>query len=209
MSCITIPGAGANLQVRLITGGNPATTALGDANSQISPSAATPTLSYNTPSIVSITGAGATAGSTGGGDSVTIVGANFGPALLINNFVPARITGSYSDFLTAGLGVNNTQQTISVLATNCRVTVDHTTVTCITGPGAGTHLTWFVAIMGQQSLNPATSYGPPVIRTINYTGGTQGAFTSALPDGSDSITLHGGAPRCSQLLSFTYPCFLQ
>jgi hypothetical protein len=76
--------------------------------------------------ISSFTGAGV-ASVTGGGDSVTILGANFGPV----GTPPALILASY------GFNATNRTAPPDFTAAACAVTVDHVQLTCATAAGAG------------------------------------------------------------------------
>jgi len=88
-------------------------------------------------------------------------------------------------------------------AVGCRVTQDHVEVTCNTSAGAGTGLAWSVVIDGQESRNPTTGYGVPVVASIEGAGAA-----NASTDGEDAVALVGenfGPPgEGSFLQSVTY-----
>ncbi len=83
-------------------------------------------------------------------------------------------------------------------ASGCAVVVDHTTIVCTTGPGAGANLVWSVNIAGLVSVAPVMAYAAPVI-----TGFAGDGAVGASTDGGQRISLIGrffGPPPSSEFL---------
>ena len=59
--------------------------------------------------------------------------------------------------------LNTTKKIRPFHATRCEVYKDHILIRCNTSDGAGTSLGWRVVVDGQMSVQPTTSYAPPVI----------------------------------------------
>jgi hypothetical protein len=121
----------------------------------------TPTTDYGVPVIASISGAGAADASTDGGDVVVLTGTYFA-------------TDAFLESVTYGPGGTE------YAALDCRVTQNHTEITCATVPGTGRKLRWMVTVRGQTSSPSAqtTSYAAPRIASIApATGQTRGGFT--------------------------------
>jgi hypothetical protein len=164
--CLFGPGTGAGLAWSVRVGG----AAVGQDSA---PSAAT--TAYQTPVISTFSGAGVASG-TGGGDTVVILGANFGPM----STPPGLIVASY------GFNATNRSAPADFTATSCQVTVDHVQLTCATAPGAGTQLEWNVMVDGQRSTAATTAYLPPLV------SGISGANKDRLsPAGGDVVVLTG------------------
>ena len=118
----------------------------------------TPTSSYNSPRINSITGAGAVNGDTNGNQIVELNGLNFGP---------------YADGAVVTYGVSGVEYS----PTDCLV-VSHQKITCKTVPGIGQGLFWRVTVREQSNeLTATSSYAAPIINSIS-----PGVFSA---DGSD------------------------
>lgn len=60
----------------------------------------------------------------------------------------------------------NLHASVVFFAQQCNVTVDHHEIRCLTGPGAGEDLRWAVTVEDQTSIVVSTSYGAPVIHSI-------------------------------------------
>jgi hypothetical protein len=144
--CISMPGIGSNMKVKLDVGGQTVEVAS--------------TLSYAPPTIFSFSGVGAVNAQTSGSEDVIITGTNFGP---FDSHTNANIAASYGAKLQFG---PSNITTILWTAVNCQVTVGHTEATCKTSPGAGRALSWSLVIGGQTSVVPTTSYAPPSISGI-------------------------------------------
>ena len=107
----------------------------------------TPSSSYHSPVITSITGAGATNGKTNGMEEIILNGLNFGP---------------YADGANVTYGVTGEEYT----PTNC-VVVSHEKITCLTVPGIGINLLWRVTVRQQANeLIKTSSYAAPTIHSI-------------------------------------------
>ncbi|KAL3659516.1 hypothetical protein V7S43_015506 [Phytophthora oleae] len=129
-------------------------------------SSAAPTISYAKPYISSIEGDGAVNAHIRGGQSVTIVGGNFGPS------------GVAIDRISYGISGRDYQVT-DVLQHN------DSTIICTTMPGVGANLSWIVSVGDQESrLSIATtSYAPPVVTSFYP--------NVALTDGTTQVTIIG------------------
>jgi len=107
----------------------------------------TPSSSYHSPVITSITGAGAMNGKTNGVQEIILNGLNFGP---------------YLNGANVSYGVQGEEYT----PTNC-VVVSHTQINCVTVPGIGINLLWRVTIRHQSNeLIKTSSYAAPTIHSI-------------------------------------------
>ena len=128
-----------------------------------------PTTNYDAPIIVAIDGAGAEPIRTDGGQQLTVLGSNFGPA-----------TATSDAFLQAlSYGPTGTEYSI---VTSCTVE-SHTTIQCTTAPGVGANLLVSATVMGQQSYpsDVRISYAAPSISSLSKTvGSTQGGFQVAV-----------------------------
>jgi hypothetical protein len=51
-------------------------------------------------------------------------------------------------------------------AQQCRVTVDHVEIQCVTGPGVGARLLWTVTVDSLGSSYPLTTFRPPIISAL-------------------------------------------
>ena len=170
--CTTAPGVGAGLVWAVTIGAQ-------------SSAASNATSSYAPPSVSDYAGPGAVGADTVGSQAVVIGGQNFGPL------------GTIPDSATYG-GPNSTEFT----ATGCSVTTAHLTITCLTAPGAGASLKWFVTVGGQASVYPTTSYAVPLITGLSGPGALDGEFRS-------SCTMWvGGCGWCGPCLALL-PLFLQ
>jgi hypothetical protein len=131
-------------------------------------------LSYVPPSISSISGGGATAASTVGGDAIIVAGAGFGPAS-DNGVVPVTDTlsprfGRGGGGLSYGVGAGTLQ------ATSCAVVSD-SLIQCLAAPGTGKGKPWTLTVAGQ-SVNFTTtlqSYAAPTISSFSGAPATAGA----------------------------------
>lgn len=132
IECSTVEGAGNDLQWFLLIG------------NQISES---PSTDYAPPKLTQIVGTGSKDAATEGGDTVTLVGRNFGPST------------SLLDQVTYGPSGREYE------AQSCAV-LNHTTVQCTTVPGVGRRHRWIVTVEDQSSDpadSPSTSYAAPEI----------------------------------------------
>ena len=108
---------------------------------------------------------------TEGGEQVQIHGRNFGVQ------VGAVESIRYSAPASA---------TFDVDVSACAITVPHEVITCSIAPGAGADMEWKLVISGQESSNPVTSYGVPVVTAIEGA-----AVDEASTDGGQPLTLRG------------------
>eukprot|EP00808_Paulinella_micropora_P030656 g79511.t1 len=156
--CSAAVGIGAQHRWRLKVGAQ--SSAL-SSSSQVS--------SYRAPSISTLSGA---AMPTAGGSVVTVEGQDFGPANALVN----PVTGTYGKV---------TGQEKS--ATNCAVTVSHTTITCNSVQGTGRGHYWRVTVGAQQSMrsNSTMDYAVPTISALS------GALPLLSTLGGETVTLSG------------------
>jgi hypothetical protein len=127
-------------------------------------SSTNPKTAYQAPVITSITGVGATASNTQGGDLVTISGNNFGTNADLQSEPGAAVTYGFTAEEHKAAG--------------CTVTVDHHQIVCTTIPAYGKNLMWKLKIGGQQTipnLEHVSHYGMPTITAVSpATGNTRG-----------------------------------
>ena len=179
VTCNTVPGAGAFHQWRLTVGGQ----ASGWSGADHTTSYAVPDVST-----LAITAAdGVTAAATmqtTGGETVTVVGSNFGPGAVAGASATAAahhvVTAEYGDNAGDGLWY----------AAACVVTTPHSQITCTTAPGVGAAHQWRVTVggvTGALSGAVTTSYAPPSISLIRDSEGAVGASTR----GGERVTLEG------------------
>ena len=130
---------------------------------------AAPLVAYGVPCLSSVSGRGATAASTIGGDVVVLTGQNLGPI------------GTPLDYVMYGPGVTPsvapTASSAGVYtAVNCAVTVAHTEVRCVTAPAVGSRHVRVVAVARQVSgvcvsaggrvADITSSYGGPSVDSV-------------------------------------------
>jgi hypothetical protein len=101
---------------------------------------------------------------TGGGRVVYVKGNNFGPASLS----PPALQDV--GFVAQGLSYT--------FAADCVVSRDHVELRCVTGPGVGARLLWWVTVASQVSTNPRTSYARPSITSIAVASAVTGELSS-------------------------------
>lgn len=175
--CTSAPGAGTQLLVTLVIGGQSSGT----------PSLAMGALAYQPPTMISLSGRGTSMAETPGGQSVFITGTQFGPVSVIN-----AASGAMSPPLSASYGYMS-DGTLRYTAASCAVTVANTIISCLTAPGVGKNLVWQVTVFGQTSARLTThetSYAPPT--TASFSGpGSDLALTS----GYQSVVI-GGMLEC-------------
>ena len=141
--CISSPAVGAGHRLRVTIAG------------QTSPvSSASVSLAYRAPRITSISGPGADKAVTPGGQSVLLTGDYFGPSTpasadgipLPTSLVPTVRYGHTGTNASAAFAATFPPSSLRYMAANCRVTSDHTQVTCTTAPGTGKELRWEIKI---------------------------------------------------------------
>jgi hypothetical protein len=159
MTCLSAPGTGADSSWRVTVAGQ-ASTRNADALT-----------SYSPPIVGYYAGVGSASADTEGGQAVRISGRNFGS--IERDALDSATYGSHNG--------------PSFTATNCRVTIDNTQITCDTVAGAGAGLAWAVRVDGQQSTTARTSYAVPVITQITGAGANIDAST----DGGEEVVLLG------------------
>lgn len=138
--CRSVAGVGTGYSVWVIVDG-------------VSSRVADQRLSYAAPVVTSLTGVGASGGSTRGGDVVVIGGKNFGPVGLLPN--PIKYV-RYSP-----IGYEYVFD-----AESCMLNVSDVEIVCVMGPGVGSRLSWAVNIAGQDSSSGLTHYERPVIERL-------------------------------------------
>ena len=131
---------------------------------------------------------------TSGGESIVIVGKNFG-------FLERKI-----DNITYGMVRMDEFQ---IDTSSCKIIDPHTKIRCPMVEGAGYAMSWRVVVDGQASAYPTSAYGPPVIDYFTLHN------SSFLPDTTvDSLNSHGGqtiiihghnfGPRTEFITKITY-----
>ncbi|KAA0146407.1 hypothetical protein FNF31_07794 [Cafeteria roenbergensis] len=159
LQCLSAPGVATGHTVALSVGG------------QAAPTASAFALSYLPPSIVAVTGVGAVASGTAGGEPMTIRGSDFGPSTtsltrLAVHYGPPSGPRKYA-------------------AAACRYGSGHTELVCQAVPGTGKGHAITVSVAGQDSepLPGAVSYALPVIAM--YEG--MGASASSTEGGQEVV----------------------
>ena len=103
---------------------------------------------------------------TYGSEMITITGTNFGPAQL-TTMMPSylgKITGSYEN--------NIGYQYSTMTGEDCKVTIDHTQMTCTSVAGVGKDFKWRLTVAGQTSEESTvtTRYRKPEIYSLDGPG---------------------------------------
>ena len=147
--------------------------------------------SYHVPVIANYTGAGASDAATQGGQEVILTGQHFGP-LGSDNIDKVEYQDEEQRKLCRA---DPTVRCPPIFqAVNCSVTVAHTQVSCMTGPGAGSGLRWELTIDGLLSSDVTTSYESPTLVDFMFKD-TGVAFSSggvlAHSQGGQSLILNG------------------
>jgi len=171
-------GCGASLPVLVRAGGQA---------SYASPTAVNTLLSFPSPTVTLLSvpaGSGYTTATlaTGGGQTVVIAGANFGP---LRN--PPTGGALITPLVQYAGGPGGALSYAAATCTKAAATA-HTQITCTTAPGAGRDFRWTVEVCGQRSApsTATTSFAPPIITSIGGTG-RSGAST----EGGQALTISG------------------
>ncbi|CAE7626518.1 unnamed protein product, partial [Symbiodinium sp. KB8] len=170
VQCTLAPGAGEGLKWDLVIDGL--------LSSELS-------TAYRPPSIISLSGEGASPANSAGGEIVHLDGADFGPPLsylqsVLGVQTPYLEWVRYTPYTTLSVGYYEAQ--------DCAV-VNHTRITCRTLPGSGLNMHWFARVRGQTSLpSVATwSYDSPTIDAleagVRFVGQGAAAQLIVLPRG--------------------------
>ena len=140
-------------------------------------------LHYAAPILGQVLGDGAES-ATQGGEEVTLLGANFGPAGV------ARV--QYVEYKASqddGAEVQAAYPT-RFLAVGCNVTEAHVQMTCRTAAGAGGNLRWTAVIDGQASRAPTNGYVRPTVTGVTaMRGGVP--VTTLSTGGGDTLVIDG------------------
>lgn len=135
---------------------------------------------YTIPSVSSLTiDGGLLRADTEGGEGLVITGDGFGP---VEFNAVTRV--EYGPIL---------QPHVRFVAGDCRVTVAHTRIECLTATGGGANLDFSVVIDGQTSSTPTARYFSPSITSVEVVGEADTMNT----EGGDVVRLRGsnfGAP---------------
>ena len=142
LECSTVPGVGEGQSWRV-------------SFSHKDPSKLTHTLTsvktgYRPPVLSTFNGKADFPFGTGGGQSIVIVGSNFG-----NN----------NDAL--GTVLYSTKRGDTFIPNSCAITTPHTEITCEISAGAGGPLQWSLQVASQASTQPATTYGVPTVTHVD------------------------------------------
>ena len=135
-------------------------------------------VSFAPPTISAVTGADGS--DTRGGQSFTVVGTGFGPALLSTQ-------GSITSVLYGPASGGSLRYDATP---SCRVTIDDTEVECVTLPGTGMDLSFTINIAGQapeaSRLDTELAYAQPVLALFEG----EGAIDAETP-GGQVVVLRG------------------
>jgi VCBS repeat-containing protein len=200
-ACISSPAVGAGHRLRITVAGQSSDVSLPSVS-----------LAYRAPRITAISGQGSSKAATEGGQSVLLTGDFFGPTTpatldgipLPTALVPAVRYGRTGTNASAAFAATFPASSLRYAAVNCRVTSDHTQVTCTTAPGTGKDLRWELTIADQSTgifLGGTSNYAAPVV--AQYTGA---GASSALTSGGEEVLIDGFnfGPVGSPLDSATY-----
>ncbi|KAA0154911.1 hypothetical protein FNF29_02052 [Cafeteria roenbergensis] len=161
LQCLTAPGAGDQLQWTVVVDGQ---------------QSEAPSTAYAAPEITGFAGAGASNASSLGGETIELIGRNFGPP---RSWSAGRgVDGGDYEFLEwVKYGPTGAEYS----ASDCAV-VSHTVVRCTIVPGSGSGLVWKVRVQGQTSQpSPEWSYRAPVVAGITPSSGpSSGKFRVTL-----------------------------
>jgi hypothetical protein len=123
-----------------------------------------------------------------GGDVITFVGQNFGPAESDNQVYAGSRGANCSACNRLNLNWTLYRDYLNFQATFCQVVVNHTAMRCVVPPGVGQNHTWTVYVGVQDSVplnSTQTAYERPVMQLIvPITGPTQAVVET-------SVTLTG------------------
>jgi hypothetical protein len=159
VSCEVSPGVGANFRWQVSVEGQ-------------SSNPSTILTSYPPPSLTTISGIGASDEDTQGGQSVTLSGVDFGPAVANPSWPVVATYGMVGDVSVLlrtmwSLMLCALQSGVEYVATSCVVVLAtplSSQATCMTTQGIGRNLQWRVCVADQCSgLAGNTSYGRPII----------------------------------------------
>lgn len=170
LTCLSVPGTGANLSLQLSIGGQRSNILFG-------------VVSYGSPVISQFSGA-SIGGPTAGGALVTLTGFNYGydaKYLSVSYSTKLRIPRSTDGLLP---GVNGS---VTFLPAACSITIPHHEITCTLAPGAGSSLQWTLVVDGLRSTGPFTSFAAPSIASVALQNGA----SVASPDGGSVVLLLG------------------
>ncbi len=159
--CISAPGVGANYTLNVTVDGGVS-------------SASSDSISYAPPVINSLSGSGALGASAAGGAEILLTGSNFGP-------VDATT-------VVRAWAIPSVNSSLAFPATSCNVTTDHTTITCIVGPGVGAGLTWRLVVEGQSNTVPQSSYATPTLFAARW---VEAGVTAAATTGGTLLSIVG------------------
>jgi hypothetical protein len=153
--CLTDEGAGEQLQWTVVV------------DSQKSES---PSTSYGVPTITGFASDGSVNASTRGGETIELIGTNFGPTTA---WAQANAGKPHSFLEWVKYGPTGAEYT----AKDCQV-LSHTQLRCTTVPGSGGSLVWRVKVQGQVSEpSPPWSYRlPTVVGVVPPNGDSSGNF---------------------------------
>ncbi|KAA0147327.1 hypothetical protein FNF31_07613 [Cafeteria roenbergensis] len=150
ITCRSSPGIGRNHSWRVSVGGQLSAVSGG----------AEGTSAYKPPVITKIGGLGADMADTKGGQQVLLSGANFGPVTQLD--ADGNVIAGLAPLAMYG---RDGPSWPAYHARDCRVTVPHEQVVCITTEGTGRELVWELEIGAQRTarmLDMPTNYHPPV-----------------------------------------------
>ncbi|KAA0145622.1 hypothetical protein FNF29_08460 [Cafeteria roenbergensis] len=165
ITCRSSPGIGRNHSWRVSVGGQLSAVSGG----------AEGTSAYKPPVITKIGGLGADMADTKGGQQVLLSGANFGPVTQLD--ADGNVIAGLAPLAMYG---RDGPSWPAYHARDCRVTVPHEQVVCITTEGTGRELVWELEIGAQRTarmLDMPTNYHPPVVSFYRGPGATDADTT--------------------------------
>ena len=176
LTCLSAPGVGTGLRLSLSVAG---TAAAGPTNGSVVSRAG---LAYSPPSVVSLSGSGASNGPTTGGAQLVVMAFGTGP---VGSLPDGAVT-----FGTPGL--------LRFTATQCTVLVPHVGATpgqisCLTPPGTGGNLVVQLVVGGQYAPlynTTRVSYGAPVITAFERVSSTDSITAFGTP-GNETVLIDG------------------
>ena len=177
IECSGSPGVGKNLTINIFSGGQSTTNTGSNPKNRTS-------ISYFTPSVSAISGAGSREASTSGGQTVSIDGNYFGPMKTPSSLITVTY-GKYPD------AWDSSSYFFPPYVAACTIFAAHAQLVCTTSPGTGKNHSWQVTIAGQSSpfVHFGTSYGAPIIFTLDDI--TYMPMNSGLTIGGETVVITG------------------
>lgn len=176
ITCLTAPGTGAGHGWTAVVGRQPSNVLSKGTG-------------YSPPIVNYFSGGGAADADTAGSQVVTVNGQNFGawPELISVQYGNKLLTPRVSD---GQLPTSPGQEAgvVQYTPAACTLSIAHFALDCALAPGAGESLVWKIAVDGQASTAPTTSFARPAITDVSF---SDPSVSFASGDGGDEVTVTG------------------